>query len=789
MNRTFIKSIAGILVAVMLLSCLFACGKDPEPNPDEGTGTESSAPTDSTPSSEPAGSDSTPDTEGAPMNYELKKFTIIRASSGTDLTTSAALSLYNLMKANGFRLDRPVEDVNKDEQDGEILVGLTNRAASSAVAGKLTEDNQFLISFRKGKIVILAKKEMVLAQAVQYFLTNYAMNAVNGILTVNENHTYIGTTNLVEMASGGVVKYSVVYSFSDGDEVISSANILAERLKSRAKSEVAVTCTDDFEDYGADDFLILVGNVNSEKYPDVSEMKKGWSFPEYGVRIKDNRIYVIGNFPELINKAVLMMVDLVTNASELVDGKLTVSIPDHYSEVAEEYLADYPEFDGTVTECYKATGNELVFRYTGINTEAYEAYIAKLGEAGYDDVYGEHTIGRTRFTTCLNEEKGQVHVSFYPAANGIGELQVITSKLEDTVAIPRETYDPATQKVTDTTLHVMSLDYSTGAYASSKRLCDGSGMSFVVTLEDGRYVVFDGGYTDNDGKNLAEYLKAENKRTDDKVVIAAWFISHPHDDHFGGYQAFVLKYSQGIEIQYMVVNAPTNERYGDSNWMTGTMPGLIATTGAKLIKPHTGQVLTFCNTEFEIVYTHENLGSGGWNDGNNTSTVVRMFENGHSTLFTGDASVAACNKMVSLYGDALQSDIHQTNHHGVSGGTLEFYQKVNAKIVLWTTSQDSFAGHDDPSANCGYSGCVGRTGRINGGGNSAGNAEQVSCNLWVRDNVGIENCYVADDVIEWITFPEGGAIAVNTETGYFVDNRVGTYENEGLLQMPADPVA
>ncbi len=782
MSRIFVKSIAGILVAVMLLSCLFACGKDPEPNPDEGTGTESSAPTDT----QPSGSESVSETEGAPLNYELKNFAIVRASSGSVMTENAALSLYNLMKENGFSVDSLVEDVNADEKEGEILVGLTNRAASSAAAGKLTEDNQFLISFRKGKIVILAKKEMVLAHAVQYFLTNYAMNAVNGILTVNENHTYIGTTNLVEMASGGAVKYSVVYAYADGEEAISSANLLVERLKSRAQAET-VTCTDDLEDYAADAFLILIGNVDPEKYPEATGMMEGWSFPEYGVTVKDNRIYVIAKIPELINRAVLMLADLIANSSERVDGKLTVSIPDRRSEIAEECLADYPEFEGTVAECYLATNNELVFRYSNVSTEAYEAYIAKLGEAGYDDVYGEHTISRNRFTTCLNEEKGQVHVSFYPAVSGIGELHVITSKLEETVAIPRETYDPATQKVTETTLHVMSLDYTSGEYAKSKRLCDGSGMSFVVTLEDGRYVVFDGGYTSRDGKNLSEYLKAENKRTDGKVIIAAWFISHPHGDHFGGYKAFVQKYSQGIEIQYMVVNSPTAKRYGSEHVLLTTMPKLIASTGAKLIKPHTGQVLTFCNTEFEIVYTHENLGSGGWSDGNNTSTVVRMFENGHSTLFTGDASIAACNKMVSLYGDALQSDIHQTNHHAQSGGTLEFYQKVNAKIFLWTTSQDSFAGHDDPSANCGYTDCVGKTGRINGGGNA--NTTQRTCNKWIRDSAGIENCYVADDVIEWITFPEGGAIAVNTETGYFVDNRVGDYENEGYLQMPADPAA
>jgi hypothetical protein len=212
---------------------------------------------------------------------------------------------------------------------------------------------------------------------------------------------------------------------------------------------------------------------------------------------------------------------------------------------------------------------------------------------------------------------------------------------------------------------------------------------------------------------------------------------------------------------------------------------MTAMLGAKLIKPHAGQVLTFCNTEFEIIVTHENLNSAALTDSNNTSTVVRMWEKGTSIMITGDASVASCNKMVALYGDELQSDIFQLNHHAVSGGTLAFYQKVNPTFAtIWATSEDSFSGHDNPNKNCGYSNCVGSTGRINGGGNSAGSGEQSTCNKWIRDTVGIENCYVADDVIEQITFTEDGPV-FNTETGYFVNNQVGTVENEGVLQMPA----
>ena len=282
-------------------------------------------------------------------------------------------------------------------------------------------------------------------------------------------------------------------------------------------------------------------------------------------------------------------------------------------------------------------------------------------------------------------------------------------------------------------------------------------------------MIFDGGYSNTaDADNIYKYMKAMNKRADGKIIVAAWFMSHPHGDHIGAFETFISKgYHGEVTIEYFIANSPSVEMYGEDHWMNTDMPSLVKRAGAKLIKPHTGQLLTLCGTKFEILLSHETM-NGSYGGGNDASTVVRIIENGHSILLTMDAMNGMCAKMIQLYGDYLESDILQVNHHGQSGGTKAFFEKVAPTYALYTTSQDAFADYNG--------------GRINGGGNADQTAK--ASNLWIRENVGIENCFVADDVIEQILMPEDGEIVINTDTGYFVNNSYPAGDKNGLLQGP-----
>lgn len=742
----------------MLCMSFAACEKD-------GDGDDTSAPAGA--SSESATDTQAPVTEaetlGNEISYDLKNVRIVYGAMELGGTTgpyasTAAGTLYSTLKSLKLR-DKPVDDSTADDGSKvEILVGSTNRGESDTVFSKMSEDNQFAVSFRKNKIVIHARKDISLDAAVKYFLNEYVPAAADGVLSVKENTTYIGTVQLVELSSVEAVNYKIVYAYGD-KEVQSAANNIKGRIESRTK--LNVTMSDDFETYSETDKLIVVGNVNAEKFPELETLKADVAFGECAIKVTENRIWLLGHMGETISDAAGLLVKLISDCSEVSNGVCTVAIPNDLSEFDDSYLSDYPEFSaGSFKEGLVLTDNELQLIYNSVTTADYEAYLNTLKADGYVSAREEHTIGNNRFMTLVAENRGQVHVAFYPNTKGTGELHLFLASWGEFVTLPNDVYDSAT-KVTETTFHVMSLDYNTGAYAVNKPITDGSGMSYVMTLEDGRFLIFDGGYTANDAENLWTYLQAVNRRADGKVTIAAWFVSHPHNDHFEACEKFVRAHYKDVVLQSFVVNAPTAERYGASNWSQKTLPGLAALCGADILKPHTGQVLKYCNTEIEIILTHENLmASAVQGDTNNTSTVVRIWEKGRSILLTGDASAASSSKMTSLYNTALKSDIFQVNHHGYSGGNSVFYSKVAPTYALYATSQDSFDG------------------RIQGQGNSP----EPASNQWIRDNVGIDHCYVADDTIEWITVAEDGTIVIE-DSIYYVNSDQPVPDNAGVLQV------
>ena len=77
------------------------------------------------------------------------------------------------------------------------------------------------------------------------------------------------------------------------------------------------------------------------------------------------------------------------------------------------------------------------------------------------------------------------------------------------------------------------------------------GLSFVIRLEDGRFVIFDGGWEERD---YAERLMALLKKqcVTDKITIAAWIMTHPHIDHYRCFISFAKKF----ENQYVLHREP-----------------------------------------------------------------------------------------------------------------------------------------------------------------------------------------------------------------------------------------
>ena len=77
-----------------------------------------------------------------------------------------------------------------------------------------------------------------------------------------------------------------------------------------------------------------------------------------------------------------------------------------------------------------------------------------------------------------------------------------------------------------------------------------------ITLEDGSFVVIDGGDATAKGKenlknaeNLYELMIAQKPQGIDDVVISAWIVTHGHSDHFGVYNLFAKYYADKVTVK------------------------------------------------------------------------------------------------------------------------------------------------------------------------------------------------------------------------------------------------
>ena len=394
-----------------------------------------------------------------------------------------------------------------------------------------------------------------------------------------------------------------------------------------------------------------------------------------------------------------------------------------------------PKFkDASYVTAYPSGNGIKQLYYTGAKLDKLDEYISALSALGYEKTE-DSLINGNRFITCYGE-KGLVQVSYLSHNRS---LTVILDSLNGSVY---KTSEPEYEKITDTSLAVMSLDYE-------KEDSDASGMSYVITLEDGRYVIIDGGYNRSTGSKdqniLFNYLKDNNKREDGRIVIAAWIFTHDHSDHHGAFSGFCQDYASEVELQYYVQNFGDKSRYKQqpSGWLdTGIPNDLIATyfKSAKKIVPHTGQKLTFCNTTFEILCSQESHVPNKIEWVNDASLIIRMNANGVKTLFLADAEAQTTNLLNKMYADSIKSDIMQIAHHGYSGGSIALYQNVDPNWTLWPTNQTCFDQRT--------------TGK--------GNGTAQSQNQWAAKNT---TCYVADGEIEILKFTgEESKISVSLYT-------------------------
>lgn len=354
--------------------------------------------------------------------------------------------------------------------------------------------------------------------------------------------------------------------------------------------------------------------------------------------------------------------------------------------------------------------------FEGATKAEYDAYVAQLLAAGFTK-YSERTIsaGSDKPDVCNTYHiftKDDIYVST-TWQGPLTLIRIVTS-------IPSKEELPSLEPVALQPTHTVTPTVAQMHITGGSKLMGGGGMSYVMQLADGKFIIVDGGVTSSFSEGiLIEYLEAKAAEAGmAKPVIAMWIFSHAHGDHIqlatgaSGYMGFFgVAKNRGYTIESIAYNFPndlsvdpiTGDTLPEDTVPSDDDSGRIWSfeyeirrhwPNAKVYTPRAGQVYYFAGMHIEILSTEEDsypLTSQSYHNGYCT-TFRAIFEDGKSFMFLGDNTPTINAQLATLYGDYLKSDVLQMAHHGLTGGEITSYRNIDPDICLWPTTKLRFSG-------------------------------------------------------------------------------------------------
>lgn len=212
------------------------------------------------------------------------------------------------------------------------------------------------------------------------------------------------------------------------------------------------------------------------------------------------------------------------------------------------------------------------------------------------------------------------------------------------------------------------------------------GMTYVIRLCDGRFAIIDGGAGEYDETvHTMDILRELNAR-DGVPTVAVWFITHPHGDHFGGFAKMVEDYALSGElvIERLVYNWSVPERTVASSPLEDFDKAVSALKSTEIITARSGQKFVFADTEFDILYTCEDLYPEFIKTLNDTSVVFRMTVGNRRIMWLADIMWQGSEYITKKYPESsLACEFLQVGHHGYWGGSQRLHEMADPETLLW----------------------------------------------------------------------------------------------------------
>ena len=206
------------------------------------------------------------------------------------------------------------------------------------------------------------------------------------------------------------------------------------------------------------------------------------------------------------------------------------------------------------------------------------------------------------------------------------------------------------------------------------------GNSYVMRTSKGKVIVMDGGFPQEE-LTLRGFIGALGNQVD------AWFISHPHDDHFGALIE-ILKNPQHMRIKSIIHRRlpeavlkaePQSEKMAREFYTL--LQNLKGTQVFDL--QQSGDVFRYDDMQVKVLGVANDFTGNPYN---NSSMIYRVWDRRKSILFLGDAGVECGQKVLDgPFRNELDCEYIQMAHHGQNGCDENFYKTVKVRACLWPT--------------------------------------------------------------------------------------------------------
>lgn len=210
------------------------------------------------------------------------------------------------------------------------------------------------------------------------------------------------------------------------------------------------------------------------------------------------------------------------------------------------------------------------------------------------------------------------------------------------------------------------------------------GMSYVLRTADGRFVLVDGGMDDyEESERLYDLLCAQS--TGEKPVIAAWFITHMHDDHTTVFCRLWKEHKDDIVLESLVYNiVPDKFNVKYPHEVFDTLLPEIKAHGTALVTARAGMKFSFAGLDIDMLYTPDDNYPNVFSNFNDSSLIFRADFAGRRILFLGDAMPLSSDIVANRYEkNDLASEFLQVGHHGYGGGSDALDTASDPETLLW----------------------------------------------------------------------------------------------------------